>query len=219
MQLPGLRRPSGPTPDEARVRFERQFGPKRPVVLSIVPATTEGDAVRDVGRARSGGVDGVFLVNRRIGHQQLLRIAGELAKAYSDWFVGVNCRDLRPQDVFCRLPEGVSGAWTEPPQSASDCSAVAAALQECRQRRKWKGLYFCGPPYRQDLEPAPTRFGTLDSDYWGIIHEEAELRRAGVAFSTAPGCADVLLFDPSTTRTRGTARPDSPAVECGLLLS
>jgi len=130
---------------QARARFEARFGTKRPVILFIVPTSAEDDAVRDAARARADGADGVFLINRRIGHQELLRIAGSLARIHAGWFVGVNCRDLRPQDVFCRLPEGIGGVWTEWPESTGGWPPVVVAMHEARQLRKWNGLYFCGP--------------------------------------------------------------------------
>ena len=126
--------------------------------ISIVHASDEAEALRRVDSARSGPADGVFLVNRGIGHQKLLRIAARAASMHPDFFIGVKCRDLRPQDVFCRLPQGVLGVWSDQPE-AQDANQVGNALHQFRHTGGWEGLYFAQCPLEPSVAP-PRSFRT-----------------------------------------------------------
>jgi hypothetical protein len=118
------------------------FPGRRRVSLAVVPTTDETPALSAVTAARDSGADGVFLVNAGIGHQKLLRIASGVAQRYAGFFVGVNCLDLRPQDVFCRLPAGVAGVWSRTPDLLPCEPAVVAAIADAYSASAWRGLFF-----------------------------------------------------------------------------
>jgi hypothetical protein len=112
----------------------------------VIPTSEEGQAQEQVTRARQSGFDGVFLVNAGIGYQGLLRICRAVARRNPDQFVGVNCTDLRPQDVFSRLPEGVRGVWVDNASLSSESPDTAATVLAARHEARWDGLCFGGIP-------------------------------------------------------------------------
>jgi hypothetical protein len=118
------------------------FPGRRRVSLAVVPTTDETPALSVVTAARDSGADGVFLVNAGIGHQKLLRIASGIAQRCAGFFVGVNCLDLRPQDVFCRLTAGVAGVWSRTPGLLPFEPAVVAAIADAYRASAWRGLFF-----------------------------------------------------------------------------
>ncbi|MBU0638939.1 MAG: hypothetical protein KKB50_08755 [Planctomycetes bacterium] len=128
--------------ERRRGRFASCFGGRHRVFLAVIHVRDEEQALRVVGVARGGGADGVFLVNQGIGYQKLLRIARAVVARHRDLFVGVSCLDLRPQDVFCRLPECVSGVWADDTGSCSNVPDNAAAVRAARRDAGWRGLYF-----------------------------------------------------------------------------
>lgn len=134
---------------QSRARFQACFQGRLPVRISVLHVSEEVQTLHQVDAARSSRADGVFLVNRGIGHQKLLRIARQAASIHPGYFIGVKCRDLRPQDVFCRLPQGVLGVWSDQPD-AQNANEIANALHQLRHTCGWKGLYFEQCP----LEPA-----------------------------------------------------------------
>ncbi len=127
-----------------RQRFQDYFGDKGLAFLPAVLAADEGEALRHVDYARHAGADGVFLVSHGIGHLQLLRIAGKAVVQHPDYFIGVNCRDLRPQDIFCRLPDGVRGVWSDNPGLERGAGDAMATTRQARLDAGWLGLYFGG---------------------------------------------------------------------------
>jgi len=127
----------------ARLR-ERLTG-SRQTAFAVVQVSEEQEALQRVA-ALQGTTDGIFLVNHGIGHQRLLRICERVVHAHPTVPVGVACLDLRPQDVFCRLPAGVAAVWAPqivpwPPEPEA-----LAAVDSARREAGWPGLYFCGIP-------------------------------------------------------------------------
>jgi hypothetical protein len=130
------------TTADARQRFRQFFGDRQPVLLSVIPVTADRATLDQVDAARGGGADGVFLVGDGIGHQKVLRAARLAAERHPGFFIGVNCPDLRPQDVFCRLPQGVGGVWASPASMGHNTSEAPAAVDHARRESDWRGLYF-----------------------------------------------------------------------------
>lgn len=131
---------------ESRRRFQQSFPDRPRVFLPVIYTADESQALRNVEVAREAEGDGVFLVNHGIGYQQLLRIAGEVVRLHPDLFVGVNCLDLRPQDVVCRLPQGVSAVWTNSLPADETAQDMALALRQARQESGWPGMFFASVP-------------------------------------------------------------------------
>lgn len=126
-------------------RMSAYFGRARPAILAIVLSRDERATLDEVEGAIRGGADGAFLVADRIGHQELLGIAQAVLARHPKLFVGVRCLDLRPQDVFCRLPASVRGVWTDAPlpgTNGTDAREALAAIAQARHESGWTGLHF-----------------------------------------------------------------------------
>lgn len=161
------------------------FPGRRRVTLAVVPTTDEPAALPAVAAARQAGADGVFLVNAGIGHQTLLRIAGAVARRYEPFFVGVNCRDLRTQDVFCRLPQGVRGVWSQTAGLLPPEPSTVAAIAEAHHATGWPGLLFA------QIEPVEFDDGT-DSD---TRARRSRLSRALTALERIPTVITIACED------------------------
>ncbi len=123
-------------------RFRRRFANRNHVFLPVIYASDEKQALQNVEIAREADADGVFLLNHGIGHQRLMRITKQVIAIHPDLFVGVNCLDLRPQDVICRLPDGVEGVWANNPPTPDGLNDSATAIRQARQTTGWDGLLF-----------------------------------------------------------------------------
>jgi hypothetical protein len=131
-------------------RFQSRFPNRKRVFLPVVYVADEKPALHNADTAEAAQADGLFLINNGIGYQRLLRIARKIIDHHSNMFVGVNCLDLRPQDVICRLPDSVDGVWTsDAPNSVSPVD-TAAAIRQARQRTGWDGLFFGSPATKTD---------------------------------------------------------------------
>lgn len=121
--------------------FRSVFPGQQRVRLAVIPAHDDGTMLPAVTAARDDQADGVFLVSAGLGHQRLLRAAAAVVDEHPGYFVGVSCLDLRPQDVFCRLPAGVSGVWSR--QGLGTCRPQeAAAVAQAWRASHWRGLFF-----------------------------------------------------------------------------
>ncbi len=130
-------------------RFRRVF-PQRHVVLPVIHVESTEQALRNARIARSADADGIFLINHTGFCEDLLTIHRRLHDEFPDWWIGINCLDLDPEDVFERLPEEVAGLWVddagidERTRDQPDAAMVARA----RQESGWDGLYFGGVAFK-----------------------------------------------------------------------
>lgn len=127
-----------------RQRWLARFSGHRPILLTVIPTLETAQAAGEVEQAIKDGADGVFLINHGIGFQKFLPIAGEIAAAHPDLFLGVNCQDLRPQDVFYRLPPGIAAVWASDAGILPHSPETLAAIQQARRETGWEGFYFGG---------------------------------------------------------------------------
>ena len=127
-----------------RKRFWAHFPGRDQVRLAKAAISSEREARQVLEEAEAGGFDGFFLTNRKIGFQKLLRIARDVAALDPKFFVGVHCLDLRPQDVFCRLPAAIRGVWTGPKPLSNAIADAANAIVAARRESAWGGLHLLG---------------------------------------------------------------------------
>ena len=97
---------------DAGSRF-RKFFTTRHVVLPVVHVETRDQAILNTQAALEHGSDGVFLINHSIDWQTLLAIHAEVAREFPASWIGVNCLDLWPSEVFNRLPPRIQGVWVD----------------------------------------------------------------------------------------------------------
>ena len=125
----------------ARVQFAQRFS-QRPAFLPVIYTSDAERALWTVDKVITAGADGVFLVSHGVGYQRLLRAAQTARSNHPQLFIGVNCVDLRPQDIICRLPNGIDAVWCNETRTSKDCSSALAAIRQARQQTGWTGYFF-----------------------------------------------------------------------------
>src|SRR3990170_4969957 len=90
-----------------------QVFPERHVILPVIHVSNREQALRNVLVAREAQVDGVFLINHGMSSTELLSIHRAVVAEHGDWWVGVNCLDLSPVEVFECIDETVAGVWVD----------------------------------------------------------------------------------------------------------
>ena len=130
-------------------RFRHCFT-NRHVVLPVIHVASAEQARRNAAIARDAGADGVFLINHSIGSDTLLKIHGEIADLFPNWWIGVNCLDLDPETVFDRISTGVSGVWVDNSmiQEGQQDQPSAEAILAAQSENGWTGLYFGGVAFK-----------------------------------------------------------------------
>jgi hypothetical protein len=128
----------------------RETFSNRHVVLPVIHVETETQTLRNAEVAYQAGCDGVFLINHTIPAVELWRIQRKVCREFSDWWIGVNCLDLKPDEVFETISDEVAGVWVDNAmiderQAAQPEAEAVLAIQE---RRGWRGLYFGGGAFK-----------------------------------------------------------------------
>ncbi len=109
-----------------------------------------GAALRNVKIVRDAGADGVFLINHSMSASELLAIHRAVVAEHPDWWVGVNCLDLTPVEVFQRINNTVAGVWVDNARvdEETDSQPEAERVLAARQKAGWTGLYFGGVAFK-----------------------------------------------------------------------
>ena len=130
--------------------LDRTFPGRRHVLLPVIDVESESQALRNAVLAREGGCDGVFLINHEISAPELLNIHEAVVKQLPDWWVGVNCLDLSPREVFAELPQEVTGVWVDDAEidECAQAQPAARTILAARKASSWKGLYFGGVAFK-----------------------------------------------------------------------
>ena len=128
----------------------RHIFSRRHTVLPVIHVVGPEQALRNVSIAHGAGADGVFLINHAIGEKVLLRIHAEVKAAYPDFWIGVNCLGLMPEEVFQMIPENTAGVWVDNSMIREDLESQPRAEQIAiiQRQQKWAGLYFGGVAFK-----------------------------------------------------------------------
>ena len=144
-------------------RFRKIFTNKH-VVLPVIHVTSDEQARRNAEIAKHAGADGVFLINHAVSSRDLLTIQEQVWEVYPDWWIGVNCLDLSPSEVFGRVSGRIAGIWADNAMidESQEKQLEAEAVLEAKQTSGWKGLYFGGVAFKyqrpvKDLAQAACR--------------------------------------------------------------
>ena len=130
-------------------RCAERFGRKH-VVLPVIHAEDETQALRNASIAREVGADGVFLINHGPSYRILLQIHERVCEEFPGWWIGVNCLDLKPEMVFARVNEKVAGIWVDNAgiEEGRTEQRYATKVDEARRASAWPGLYFGGVAFK-----------------------------------------------------------------------
>jgi hypothetical protein len=152
-------------------RFEKIFY-NFPVILPVIHVESLDQALRNTHIARQQKCDGVFLINHGLPHTALLDIHHKLFKEFPDWWIGINCLDLYPWELFDMITDEVAGVWAdnayidERAEHQQDAESISAA----RQKSGWGGLYFGGVAFKfQRAVDDPGRAATLARNYMDVV--------------------------------------------------
>jgi hypothetical protein len=85
----------------------------RHVILPVMHVESHDQAHRNADIARSQGCDGIFLINHGIPYTELLEIHHRVVEDFPHWWIGVNCLDLTPCEVFLKISDEVDGIWVD----------------------------------------------------------------------------------------------------------
>ena len=152
--------------------LHKAFPGRRHVVLPVIHVESKPQALRNAVLAREGGCDGVFLINHEISAAELLSIHKDVVKQLPEWWVGANCLDLAPREVFAELPPEVAGVWVDDAE-INECAKAqpsARAILAARKASSWKGLYFGGVAfkYQRPVEDLATA-ARLAAKYMDVV--------------------------------------------------
>jgi hypothetical protein len=94
----------------------------------------------------NAGVDGIFLINHQLLHQELFGIAKAIKECYPNLWLGINCLDLTPHEVFLKVPNFIDGIWVDNAgiEENKEEQPYAGKTLEIQSERDWEGLYFGG---------------------------------------------------------------------------
>jgi len=102
--------------------------------------------------AFSSNVDGVFLIGHGIRYKKLFDIYSQVRDVYPVKWIGLNCLDLRPLEIFSRIPPGVNGVWVDNAyiNEELDINEQQYPLQVKKliNKNRWNGLYFGGVAFK-----------------------------------------------------------------------
>lgn len=123
---------------------------RRHVILPVIHVASQVQTLRNVRIAREAQTDGVFLINHQMSSRALLAIHRAVVAEHPDWWVGVNCLDLSPEEVFQHIDNTVSGVWVDNAliDENSDVQIEAEYVLDTRKSSGWTGLYFGGVAFK-----------------------------------------------------------------------
>ncbi len=123
-----------------------------PFFLPVVHVLNLEQTMRQLKIAFSSNADGVFLIGHGIRYYELFDIYSHVREVYPRKWIGLNCLDLQPLEIYLRIPEGVNGVWVDNAyiNEELDISEQQYPLQvkNLINKTKWKGLYFGGVAFK-----------------------------------------------------------------------
>jgi len=124
------------------------------VILPVIHVETLDQSLRNAEIARTAGADGVFLINHSISCDELLTISSQVRSRFPDWWIGVNCLDLEPGEVFGRVDGSISGIWVDNAlvDERKEQQEEAERILRARHESGWQGLYFGGVAFKYQRE-------------------------------------------------------------------
>ncbi len=123
-------------------------------MLPVIHAESADQVYRNVEIVAQAGCAGVFLVNHTINWRVLLALASHVRSRFPKLWLGVNCLDLEPEQVFERVDGNVGGIWVDNAEVDEQQAGQPAAerIAAARERSGWHGLYFGGVAFKYQRE-------------------------------------------------------------------
>lgn len=143
-----------------------------PVILPVIHVESLDQTLRNVEIARQHDSDGVFLINHGSSCLDLLAIHHNVFNEFPDWWLGVNCLDLEPWEIFDKLTPEVAGVWVDNAyiDEQTEHQRTAEKIQDARTKSGWQGLYFGGVAFKYQREVSELeRAALLATPYMDIV--------------------------------------------------
>ena len=133
-----------------RMNTYRQVFHTRHTVLPVIHSESLDQTLRNAEMAYTARCPGVFLINHEMGYRDLLIIHQAVCRRFPKWWVGVNCLDLSPTEVFQRVSQEVAGIWVDNSliDERNEKQPLADMVAEAREGSGWHGLYFGGVAFK-----------------------------------------------------------------------
>lgn len=151
---------------------DRSIFRNRHAVLPVVHVTNAEQALRNTRIANRAGADGVFLIGHGLAWDRLLAIHDVVADDLEGWWIGVNCLDLAPAEVFARISPRVSGVWVDDAGIREDRpqQTAAEALARARAASGSTALYFGGVAFKYQRTVADVAGAArIAADYMDVV--------------------------------------------------
>lgn len=139
----------------------REAFPIRHALFPVIHVTSREQALLNTRIARDAGTDGVFLIDHGMAEENLLAIHDAVADAHPGWWVGVNCLELPPEQVFATISAKVTGVWADNAgiEEGREEQPYADQVRTIQQARVHRCVYFGGVAFKyqrhvSDLEAA-----------------------------------------------------------------
>jgi hypothetical protein len=152
-------------------KFKEIFSNPR-VILPVIHVKSEKQALFNAAIARDLDADGIFLINHGIKSHILFDVFNKVKSEFPDLWIGVNCLDLSPAEIFSKVPVDVAGVWVDNAHIHEDHNdqSEAGKVLEIQKANGWSGLYFGGVAFKyqrhvNDLEKA----ALVASHYMDVI--------------------------------------------------
>lgn len=120
--------------------------------LPVVHVLNLEQTMQQLKIAFNNSADGVFLIGHGIRYDELFDIYYQVRDAYPHNWIGLNCLDLEPMEIFLRIPWGVNGVWVDNAyiDESLDVNKQKYPLQvkNLINKIKWEGLYFGGVAFK-----------------------------------------------------------------------
>jgi predicted TIM-barrel enzyme len=116
----------------------------------MIHATSTKQVLRNASIAHDAGADGVFLINHGMSDNELLQIHKRAVVTFPQWWVGVNCLGLCPEDVFPIVSDKVAGVWVDNAliQEEHPTQPDAERVITVQQQYRWRRIYFGGGAFK-----------------------------------------------------------------------
>ena len=125
---------------------------QNPYFLPVVHVLNLEQTIRQLQIAFNNNVAGVFLIGHGIRYHKLFEIYSQIREVYPYKWIGLNCLDLRPLELFLRIPEGVNGVWVDNAYINEELGIneqkYPLQVKKLINKIKWKGLYFGGVAFK-----------------------------------------------------------------------
>ena len=142
------------------------------VILPVIHAVSYQQILRNAQIAYEAEVDGIFLINHSITHQELLEFYERLIRVFPKWWIGLNLLNISPQETFEIIPSKTSGIWVDNAliDENQTKQGDAQIILKTQQKNQWKGLYFGGIAfkYQRPIEDLTTAV-QIAQNYMDII--------------------------------------------------